>query len=64
MSRFITFALALFCLCTPSNPEPACALTPTCVLDAPGQPPAPAGTPCGDGTCDGAGLCCPASNQP
>jgi len=38
---------------------PACELSPTCVLDAPGQPPAPAGASCGPGrTCDGAGLCC------
>jgi len=37
----------------------ACSLSPTCVLDAPGQPPAPSGTSCGPGrTCDGAGLCC------
>lgn len=39
---------------------PACELSPTCVLDAPGQPPAPAGASCGAGrTCDGAGMCCP-----
>lgn len=36
----------------------ACAPSPVCVLDAPGQPPAPVGASCPGGTCDGAGKCC------
>ena len=35
-----------------------CTTSPTCVLDAPGQPPAPAGQACSGGVCDGAGKCC------
>lgn len=35
-----------------------CIASPTCVLDAPGQPPALAGQACSGGVCDGAGKCC------
>ena len=42
------------------KPCPVCTPTPSCVLDAPGQPPAPAGQACSGGVCDGAGRCCAA----
>lgn len=57
--RHLLFLVCLAGCACPVQPKP-CLLTPTCVLDAPGQPPAPKGAPCnGGGVCDGTGKCCP-----